>query len=127
MYMVDQVGRLREILAEIANPGRPIDIVFVDWAPDTDGMAATPLRDFVDTPIVSSVGALIGHGGFFEVVCNDMIAGIFALNPLDSETRHIDSYAMQTYYDDGTFSVVDLEDAEQYGQVKVFLEQMVVR
>ncbi|TPV97263.1 MAG: hypothetical protein B7733_00515 [Myxococcales bacterium FL481] len=121
--MVDQLGRLQEILADIESPDDPIPIVFVDWAPDTAGEAATPLRDVVDLPIVSSPGAMIGLGGFFETICSDMVAAAFALNPLDAETRHIGSYPMQVYQDDGELLVVDMEDELEYARVQAFLEQ----
>lgn len=121
--MVDQVGRLQEILDDIQDPENPIAVVFVDWAPDTHGDASTPLRDATDYPIVRSPGASIGLGGFFETVCIDMVEATFALNPFDAQTRHLGSYPMQVYADDGELIVVDMEDPPQYDAVATFLEQ----
>lgn len=124
--MAAQFGRLRQILDEIS-PDESIPLIFVDWAIDHPGQSGTPLRDKSDFPIVKSAGAAIGQKGFFEIVCKDMVEGIFALNPLDAETRHVDSYAMETYFDDGTYHAVDLANADEYAEVKAFLEQTLVQ
>ncbi|TPV97295.1 MAG: hypothetical protein B7733_00405 [Myxococcales bacterium FL481] len=120
--MVTQVGWLEQILDELS-PDAPVELVFVDWKSVPDHETGTPLRDSVNYPVVASAGAMIGHGGFFEMVCNDMVAAVFALNPLDADTRHVDSYAMETYHPDGTYTAVNLADPDQYAEVKAFLER----
>ena len=124
--MADQVGRLQQLLEEIAGPDQTIPLVFLDWTTVADNETGKPVRAKVNVPIMKSAGAAIGQKGFFEVICEDMVGAIFALNPLDTETRHLGSYPMETFHSDGTYTSVDLSDPDQYAEVKAFLEQMVV-
>ena len=116
---------LESIIEELDSPSDPIELVFVDWASESqhDAALATPIRDSVDYPVLQSPYWDF-QGSFHDVWCDndgdvndrECFHALFALDVNNHQKGYFNFEDVPDFY-------WDLADPDKYEEVRQEIQQ----